>query len=92
MRKVTVDGPTCQSPFLFLSPSLVFFFSSLFQRESREKREEKASGAAALRWLEGGDVGVHACPEHEAPGKGSVWRRERGRWPKRRRQELNSGE
>ena len=45
--------------FLLLLPSSRLPF--LGSRESREKREEEASGAAALRWLEGGDVGVHAC-------------------------------
>nr|BAD31645.1 hypothetical protein [Oryza sativa Japonica Group] len=65
--------------FLFLLPSsLSRLLSCLFQRESREKREEEASGAATLRWLEGGDVGVHACSRARGT-QGGRWLAERAR-------------
>jgi hypothetical protein len=94
IRKVTVDGPTCQSSFLFLfffslllssSFSLLFFSFQPSNRGEGEEGRRLSGGWKAATSAAGG------VPEKHAPWEGGGWRRGRGRRPERRWLGLSSG-
>jgi hypothetical protein len=81
MRKVTVQGPTCQSFFFFFfsffflpssSSSLLLFlllFLAGYTGEGESGRRLSGGRKAAT------SAATHV-PEHDAPGVGGGWRRE----------------